>query len=162
MEYGAIDLHKKESQIRIVTADDQVIDHRIATTRERFTQVFWGRPRMRILVEASTESEWVAQHLEQMGHDTGVRGIIKTLMTEAEQVAGRLGVKFPMDLDKRIDGGTAVGAHKTSMLQDFELGRPLELDALVAAVAEIGRLVGVPTPTLDAVLALVRLKVALR
>jgi 2-dehydropantoate 2-reductase len=48
------------------------------------------------------------------------------------------------------------------MLQDFELGRPLELDALVAAVAEIGRLVGVPTPTLDAVLALVRLKVALR
>ena len=69
MEYGAIDLHKKESQIRIVTADDQVIDHRIATTRERFTQVFWGRPRMRILVEASTESEWVAQHLEQMGHD---------------------------------------------------------------------------------------------
>lgn len=69
MEYGAIDLHKKESQIRIVTADGQVIDHRIATTRERFTQVFWGRPRMRILVEASTESEWVAQHLEQMGHD---------------------------------------------------------------------------------------------
>lgn len=69
MEYGAIDLHKKESQIRIVTAGGQVIDHRIATTRERFTHVFWGRPRMRILVEASTESEWVAQHLEQMGHD---------------------------------------------------------------------------------------------
>jgi transposase len=69
MEYGAIDLHKKESQIRIVTAGGQVVDHRIATTRERFTHVFWGRPRMRILVEASTESEWVAQHLEQMGHD---------------------------------------------------------------------------------------------
>jgi transposase len=69
MEYGAIDLHKKESQIRIVTASGQVIDHRITTTRERFTHVFWGRPRMRILVEASTESEWVAQHLEQMGHD---------------------------------------------------------------------------------------------
>lgn len=100
--------------------------------------------------------------LEQMGHDPGVRGVIKRLMTEAEQVAERLGVKFPMDLDKRIDGATAVGAHKTSMLQDFELGRPLELDALVASVAEIGRLVGVPTPTLDAVLALVRLKVALR
>ena len=100
--------------------------------------------------------------LEQMGHDAGVRGVIEKLMTEAEQVAERLGVKFPMDLDKRIEGGTAVGAHKTSMLQDFELGRPLELDALVASVAEIGRLVGVPTPTLDAVLALVRLKVALR
>ena len=100
--------------------------------------------------------------LEQMGHDAGVRGVIEKLMTEAQQVAERLGVKFPMDLDKRIEGGTAVGAHKTSMLQDFELGRPLELDALVASVAEIGRLVGVPTPTLDAVLALVRLKVALR
>jgi len=69
MEYGAIDLHKKESQIRIVTASGQVIDHRITTTRERLAHVFWGRPRMRILVEASTESEWVAQHLEGMGHE---------------------------------------------------------------------------------------------
>jgi len=100
--------------------------------------------------------------LEEIGQDAGVRGVIKALMTEAEQVAGQLGVKFPMDLDKRIEGATAVGAHKTSMLQDFELGRPLELDALVASVAEVGSLVGVPTPTLDAVLALVRLKVALR
>jgi transposase len=46
-----------------------VIDRRIATTRERFTEVFWGRPRLRVLVEASTESEWVAQHLEQLGHE---------------------------------------------------------------------------------------------
>jgi hypothetical protein len=64
MEYGAIDLHKKESQIRIVTKSGEVIDQRIATTRERLTHVFWGRPPMRVLVEASTESEWVAQHLE--------------------------------------------------------------------------------------------------
>jgi hypothetical protein len=69
MEYGAIDLHKKERQIRIVTTSGEVIDQRIATTRERLTHVFWCRPRMRVLVEASTESEWVAQHLEQMGHD---------------------------------------------------------------------------------------------
>jgi transposase len=72
MEYGAIDLHKKESQIRIVTEGGQVIDQRIATTRERFTQVFWGRPPMRVLVESSTESEWVAQHLEEMGHEVVV------------------------------------------------------------------------------------------
>ena len=65
MEYGAIDLHKKESQIRIVTKTGEILDQRIATTRDRFTFVFWGRPRMRILVEASTESEWVAQHLDQ-------------------------------------------------------------------------------------------------
>jgi transposase len=69
MEYGAIDLHKKESQIRIVTTSGEVIDQRIATTRAQLTQVFWGRPPMRVLVEASTESEWVAQHLEQMGHE---------------------------------------------------------------------------------------------
>ena len=69
MDYGAIDLHKKESQIRIVTEAGEVIDRRITTTRERFGSVFVGRPRMRILLEASTESEWVAQHLEQMGHE---------------------------------------------------------------------------------------------
>ena len=69
MEYGAIDLHKKESQIRIVTKSGQVIDHRVATTREQLTHLFWGRPRMRVLVEASTESEWVARCLEGLGHE---------------------------------------------------------------------------------------------
>ena len=69
MDYDAIDLHKNESQVRIVTERGEVIDRRIATTRERFTAVFGGRPPMRILVEASTESEWVAQHLEQLGHE---------------------------------------------------------------------------------------------
>ncbi len=96
--------------------------------------------------------------LAQMGTDPGVRGVIRTLMQEAEAVAGRLGVRFAMDLEKRIDGAANVGEHKTSMLQDYEAGRPLELDALVASVAELGRLVGVPTPTLDMVLAMVRLR----
>jgi 2-dehydropantoate 2-reductase len=100
--------------------------------------------------------------LEQMGGADPGRGVITTLMTEAAAVATRLGVTFPMDIGKRIDGATRVGAHKTSMLQDFEQGRPLELDALVAAVTEIGRLVGVPTPALDLVLDLARLKIAAR
>src|SRR5688572_33398376 len=69
MEYGAIDLHKKESQVRIVTEGGEVVDRRIATTRDRFTVVFEGRRPMRILLEASTESEWVAQHLETLGHE---------------------------------------------------------------------------------------------
>jgi transposase len=68
MEYGAIDLHKKESQVRIVTEDGEITDRRIATTRDRLTALFWGRPPLRILIEASTESEWVAQHLETLGH----------------------------------------------------------------------------------------------
>ena len=126
------------------------------------------RPRVRddiwfkLLGNATFNPVSVLTHatLEQMGRDAGVRAVIKRMMTEAEQVAAMLGVEFPLDLDKRIDGATAVGAHKTSMLQDYELGRPLELDALVASVAEIGRLVDVPTPTLDAVLALVRLRIA--
>ncbi len=96
--------------------------------------------------------------LEQMGTDPGVRGVIYNMMTEAQGVATKLGVKFAMSIDKRIDGGADVGAHKTSMLQDFEAGRPLELDALVASVAEMGQLVEAPTPMIDAVLALVRLK----
>src|SRR4029450_11759889 len=69
MDYGAIDLHKRESQIRIVTEGGEVLDRRIATTRERLTAVFEGRPPMRILLEAATESEWVAQHLETLGHE---------------------------------------------------------------------------------------------
>jgi transposase len=69
MEYGAIDLHKKESQVRIVTDNGEIIDRRIVTTRDRFTAMFGGRPRMRLLMEASTESEWVAQHLEELGHE---------------------------------------------------------------------------------------------
>jgi hypothetical protein len=59
--------HKKESQVRIVMADGEVLDRRMLTTRDRLTAVFWGRPQARILIEASTESEWVAQHLETWG-----------------------------------------------------------------------------------------------
>jgi transposase len=69
MAHGAIDLHKKESQVRIVLDNGDVVDRRITTTRDHFTALFWGRPPMRIVLEAATESEWVAQHLEALGHD---------------------------------------------------------------------------------------------
>lgn len=69
MDYAAIDLHKKESQIRLVTTAGEIVDRRIHTSRDRLTAVFGGRPQTRILVEASTESEWVAQHLESLGHE---------------------------------------------------------------------------------------------
>ncbi len=69
MEYGAIDLHSKESEIRIVTADGEVVLHRrIATRRELYRAVFGARPGLRILLESGTESEWVAQYLESLGH----------------------------------------------------------------------------------------------
>jgi 2-dehydropantoate 2-reductase len=94
--------------------------------------------------------------LEQMGTDPQTRAVVRAMMVEAQTIAEKLGVKFAIDVDKRIEGGVAVGAHKTSMLQDLERGRPMEIDALVGAVAEMGRLTGVPCPTVDTVLALVR------
>ena len=80
------------------------------------------------------------------------------MMLEAQAVAERLGVRFPIDVDKRIAGAEAVGNHKTSMLQDLERGRPLEIDALVTAVVELGHMVDLPTPTIETVLALLELR----
>ncbi|MDA2933827.1 2-dehydropantoate 2-reductase [Acidobacteria bacterium AH-259-D05] len=96
--------------------------------------------------------------LEQITADEGVREVIRDMMREAQAVASALGVKFSVDVNKRIGWAGDVGAHKTSMLQDLETGRPMEIDALVATVSEMGRLVEVPTPTIDVVLALVRLR----
>jgi 2-dehydropantoate 2-reductase len=84
--------------------------------------------------------------------------VIRAMMLEAESIARKLGASFPIDVDTRIGWGADVGAHKTSMLQDLEQGRPMEIDALVGSVAELGRLVDVPTPTIDVVLALLRLR----
>ncbi len=96
--------------------------------------------------------------LEQITAHEGVRGVIRNIITEAQSVAAQLGVQFPVDVDKRIGWAADVGAHKTSMLQDLEMSRPMEIDALVSTVAEMGRLVDVPTPTIDVVLSLVRLR----
>ena len=96
--------------------------------------------------------------LEEIGTDPGVRQVVRDMMVEARAAAAELGVRFPIDVEQRIDGGAQVGAHKTSMLQDLEHGRPMEIEALVGSVAEVARLVGVATPCIDAVLALVRLR----
>ena len=88
--------------------------------------------------------------------DDGTRTVARTMMLEAQAVGEALGVRFPIDVDKRIAGAAGVGAHRTSMLQDLERGRPMEIDALVTAVQELGCLTGLPTPTIDMVLALVR------
>ncbi|WGF88948.1 2-dehydropantoate 2-reductase [Marinivivus vitaminiproducens] len=79
------------------------------------------------------------------------RSLIAAMMAEARDVAGALGVTFKLGIDKRIEGARKVGAHKTSMLQDVEAGRPIELDALVGSVIELGRLTDIATPHIDAV-----------
>ena len=94
--------------------------------------------------------------LERLAGRSDLRAVARAMMVEAQAVAEALGVRFPIDVDKRIQGAQEVGAHKTSMLQDLERGRPLEIDALLGAVVELGQLVGKPMPTCEGVLALVR------
>jgi len=90
------------------------------------------------------------------------RHLAARMMEEAETIAKKLGVTFRVSIEKRIAGAESVGAHKTSMLQDLERGRPMEIDPLVTVVQEMGRLTETPTPALDTVLALVaqRAKIA--
>jgi 2-dehydropantoate 2-reductase len=85
------------------------------------------------------------------------RELAAAMMREAESVANRLGITFRVSLEKRIAGAEKVGKHKTSMLQDVESGRDPEIDALVGAVIELGRLTGTATPHIEAVFALVKL-----
>ena len=94
--------------------------------------------------------------LDIVATDAGTRGVARAMMLEAQAIGEALGVRFSVDIEKRIDGAASVGAHRTSMLQDLDSGRPMEIDALVTAVQEMGRLVNVPTPTIDIVLALVQ------
>ncbi len=99
--------------------------------------------------------------LAQMIDDEEVCGVIRAIMVEAQAVGEALGVRFAVDVDKRIAGAREVGEHKTSMLQDLELGRPMEIDALVSSVQELARLTGVATPTIDHVLAMVKMRARL-
>jgi len=96
--------------------------------------------------------------LDVLCTDEGTRPVARNMMLEAQTIAEKLGVKFPIDVERRIDGGAAVGAHRTSMLQDLDQGRPMEIDALVGSVQELGRVTQTPTPTIDTVLALIKLR----
>jgi 2-dehydropantoate 2-reductase len=98
--------------------------------------------------------------LGEIARDTLVRPVIREMMVEAKTIGEKLGVKFPIDVDRRLEGGGDVGDHKTSTLQDFEAGLPVELPALIGAVAELGRMTGVPTPVIDTIYALARQRAA--
>jgi 2-dehydropantoate 2-reductase len=85
-----------------------------------------------------------------------LRAVCRSMMLEGQAVAEALGAKIAISVDKRIDGAAEVGVHKTSMLQDLERGRPMEIDALLGAVVELGHLTGLAMPACELVLALVR------
>jgi 2-dehydropantoate 2-reductase len=94
--------------------------------------------------------------LDVLTADPGQRGVARAMMLEAQGVAEALGIRFAIDVDRRIAGAAEVGAHRTSMLQDLERGRPMEIDALLGVVVELAALVGRPAPVCETVLALVR------
>jgi 2-dehydropantoate 2-reductase len=89
--------------------------------------------------------------LEDICRFPPTRALAASMMAEAQAVAEALGVRFKISLEQRLAGAEAVGAHKTSMLQDVENGRALELQALVGAVLELGRITEVATPTIAAI-----------
>lgn len=94
--------------------------------------------------------------LDVVATDSGTRSVARHMMAEAEKIARRIGVHFRVDIERRIDGAARVGAHRTSMLQDLDKGRDIELDALLGVVQEMARIVDVETPFIDTVLALAK------
>ena len=95
--------------------------------------------------------------LAQMTKDSDVCNVVRQIMCEASAVAAKLGLELPVTIDQRIAGAAKVGEHKTSMLQDLEAGRPMELEAIVGAVVELGERVGVPMPYTETVYACAKL-----
>jgi len=93
-----------------------------------------------------------------MARHPEVSALVREIMAEVEAVAAKLGLELPISIDQRMAGAEKVGEHKTSMLQDLEAGRPLEIEAVVGAVVELGEKLGVPMPATRAVYALVKLK----
>jgi 2-dehydropantoate 2-reductase len=98
--------------------------------------------------------------LAAMIRDPEACGLVRAIMTEVEAVAARLGIEMPVSIDQRLAGAAKVGEHRTSMLQDLEAGRPLELDPIAGAVIEIADRLGVPVPCTRAVYACTRLLAA--
>ena len=100
--------------------------------------------------------------LGEMARDPDVAPLIREIMTETEAVAQKLGLELPVSIEQRMTGAEKVGEHKTSMLQDLEAGRPLELEAIVGAVLELGERLGLAMPATRAVYACTRLLAARR
>ena len=95
--------------------------------------------------------------LEELVRHPGTNRLVRDLMIETEAVAAKLGIELPISIEQRMAGAEKVGAHKTSMLQDWEAGRPMELEAVVGAVVELGERLGVPMPSTRAVYACAKL-----
>lgn len=96
--------------------------------------------------------------LDLIGENPACRDVVRRMMLECKAVGEAVGARFAVDVERRIDGGAEIIGHKPSTRQDVEQGRPMELDALTSTVLELARRLDIPTPTLDAVAALVRMQ----
>jgi 2-dehydropantoate 2-reductase len=121
-----------------------------ANIRDEIWVKLWGN------LAFNPMSALTSSSLDRLAFRPELRAVAQGMMEEAQAVGEGLGAKFSVSIDKRIDGAGEVGAHKTSMLQDLERGRPMEIDALLGAVVELAELTGKQMPLCKAVLALVR------
>jgi 2-dehydropantoate 2-reductase len=120
------------------------------TIRDEIWGKLWGNLSMNPL------SALTGATMDRLTSDPDLRGVALGMMVEAAETAKALGIVFPMDVDERIRIAGRAGARKTSMLQDAERGRPLEIEAILGAVVELGTLTGHPMPLCRAILALAR------
>lgn len=123
-----------------------------ARIRDNLWVKLWGNLSFNMICSLTMAS------LDVVVADKGTRAVARTMMLEAQAVGEKIGVEFPLDVDARIAGAEQVGVHKPSTLIDLERGRPMEIDALLGAVVEMAGLVGLPAPTCETVLSLVRLR----
>ena len=120
--------------------------------REAIWMKLWGN------LPLNTVSALTLANVSAMTGNAGVRSVLGRMMEEMCDIARRLGVHLEMDIQERINQASRLGTFKTSMLQDIEAGRPLEIDAIIGAVSELGRRLHLPTPTIDIVESLLRLR----
>lgn len=118
--------------------------------RDNLWVKLWGNLSFNMICALTTAT------LDVVTGDPGTKAVARAMMLEAQAVAEKLGVHFPLDVDARIAGAAEVGKHKPSTLVDLERGRPMEVEPLLGAVVEMAKLVGLETPVCEVVLALVR------
>jgi 2-dehydropantoate 2-reductase len=144
---------EKSERIRTITAALSAAGFRCPITT-RIRHEIW----VKLLGNASLNpiSVLTGGTLEQLTRHAEVSRLVRAVMIEAEAVAARLGIELPITIEQRMAGAEKVGAHKTSMLQDYEAGRPMEVEAVVGAVVELGERLGVAMPSTSAVYACVK------
>ncbi|MFN4165005.1 MAG: 2-dehydropantoate 2-reductase [Ferrovibrio sp.] len=96
--------------------------------------------------------------LEGLSRDPDARSVLGKMMEESRQIGQALGIDFPLTIEQRMGAAEKVGPHKTSMLQDLEAGRPMEICALIGVIAELAQKLRIDTPTIDTVLALLKVR----